>query len=47
MDITLDEAKRILIDYASLLNNGNIVALTKPEQNPGDPSSPKGGAVTR
>src|SRR6185295_1166881 len=29
VDITLNEAERILIDYASLLNNGNGVALTK------------------
>jgi carboxyl-terminal processing protease len=34
LDVNLDEAKRILIDYALLLNNGNGVALSKPGQNP-------------
>ncbi len=47
VDITLNEAKRILIDYATLLNNGNGVALTKPGQNLTNPVQPKGGAVTR
>jgi carboxyl-terminal processing protease len=47
VDITLDEAKRILIDYASLLNNDKGVAVTRPGQNPGSPAQPKGGAVTR
>jgi hypothetical protein len=47
VDITLNEAERILIDYASLLNNGNGVALTRPGQNLGNPAQPKGGAVTR
>ena len=45
VDITLNEAERILIDYASLLNNGNGVALTRPGQN--SPVPPKGGTVTR
>jgi carboxyl-terminal processing protease len=47
VDVTLDEAKRILIDYASLLNNGHGVALTSPGKNVVSPVSPKGGAVTR
>ena len=30
VDITLDETKRILIDYIGLLNNGNGVVSTSP-----------------
>jgi carboxyl-terminal processing protease len=47
VDITLNEAERILIDYASLLNNGKGVALTRPGQSLSNPVQPKGGAVTR
>jgi carboxyl-terminal processing protease len=41
VDITLDEAKRILIDYASLLNNGRSVAVNVPTQNPVSPVDAK------
>ncbi len=48
VDINLEEAKRILIDYASLLNNGKGVALTRPSgPDLGDPIQPKRGAVNR
>jgi len=47
VDINLEEAKRILIDYASLLNKGSGVALTKPAQNLNNPVQPKGTAITR
>jgi carboxyl-terminal processing protease len=47
VDIMLDEAKRVLIDYASLLKNGNSVAQSRPGQNLGNTVSPKDGTVTR
>jgi carboxyl-terminal processing protease len=43
VDINLEEARRILIDYASLLNNGKGVALTRPGgPDLGEPIQPKG-----
>jgi carboxyl-terminal processing protease len=47
VDINLDEAKRILIDYASLLNNGNSVAMSKPGPSPANLGQSKDGAVRR
>jgi carboxyl-terminal processing protease len=41
VDVTLDEARRILIDYASLLNNGKSVAVAIPAASPGSPVDPK------
>ena len=47
VDINLEEARQILIDYASLLNNGKGVALTRPAgPDLGEPIRPK-GAVNR
>jgi carboxyl-terminal processing protease len=34
VDVTLDEVKRILIDYINALNKANGVALVKPSKNP-------------
>jgi len=42
VDITLDEAKRILIDYASLLTNGKGVAVVLPGQTTVNRLEPKG-----